>query len=57
MTERQRAIAHIEDNWPAPPRPRRTFAQAVAYSVERGYCWMIYAGQFYRIVGRKAVKA
>lgn len=47
----------LEDSDPIGyPRIKRTFKQAVRYSIEQGYVWMIWGDTFYRIVNGKAVK-
>lgn len=58
MTAKARqALNQIEDAENAAPKVARTFEQAVAYAVEKGYRWMIWGGTYYTISNGQASKA
>lgn len=53
----QQALGNMEDSDKAGyPRPKRTFRQAVRYSIDQGYVWLIWGDDFYRIINGKAIK-
>ena len=50
----QTALNAIEDRETTARPTKRTFEEAVAYAVSKGYVWLIWGGKGYRIVNGKA---